>query len=130
MNKIFLSIATLLLIFALVACNSTTDNGTDSGINNDTGENSGNDNNNDNNTGGNGDGNNPGDNGSTSPEDCEHQYELRIDTPAKALADGKGTQICTLCNDEYGVTLPATKTLKVLAVGNSFSVDAMEYLWG
>lgn len=67
--------------------------------------------------------------GSGDSDECEHDYTLCIDTPAKALVDGSGRNICFLCGDEKEIVIPATKTLKVLAVGNSFSVDTMEYLW-
>ena len=151
MKKLLILITSVLLIFALFACNNTsgdanTDDGGDSitdgeGENNGTGdkddgnnENSGSDTengeNNDENGGSDTENGGEGENSGTDTEECEHQYELQILTPAKALADGSGIQICALCSDEYSVTLPATKTLKVLAVGNSFSVDAMEYLWG
>ena len=36
---------------------------------------------------------------------------------------------CTACGDTYTESIPATGSLKILAIGNSFSVDAMEYLW-
>ena len=39
--------------------------------------------------------------------------------------------VCPRCGDRYEEAVPntATKTLKVLALGNSFSQDAMQYLW-
>lgn len=68
------------------------------------------------------------------PEDttaapCDHTYEESIQTPALPLKDGVKLFTCSKCNDSYTEAIPMTKTLKILAVGNSFSSDAMEYLW-
>ncbi|MBE6634449.1 MAG: DUF4886 domain-containing protein [Ruminococcaceae bacterium] len=60
---------------------------------------------------------------------CAHEYGDSITTPAMPLRDGSRTSACTLCGYVNNEVIPATKTLKILAVGNSFSVDAMEYLW-
>lgn len=60
---------------------------------------------------------------------CTHTYAETESIPAKALTDGSRTMTCSLCGDAYTETVPATKSLKVLAIGNSFSVDAMEFLW-
>ena len=60
---------------------------------------------------------------------CEHAYMLTERVSAKPLKDGYQTRTCPHCSSQYRETLPATKTLKVLAIGNSFSQDAVEYLW-
>ena len=61
--------------------------------------------------------------------DCAHSYTEEITVEPKALADGAKTLTCSACGDTKTEAIPATKTLKVLAIGNSFSQDATEYLW-
>jgi len=60
---------------------------------------------------------------------CTHSYAETEAVAAKALTEGSRTMTCSLCGDSYTETIPATKSLKVLAIGNSFSVDGMEFLW-
>lgn len=62
-------------------------------------------------------------------DNCNHQYKLVVNTPAKALQAGSGINVCTVCGDSEDTVIPATNSLKVLAIGNSFSEDAMAYLW-
>ena len=64
-----------------------------------------------------------------SATDCAHSYTEEITLKAKALSDGIKTFTCSACGGSYTEAIPATKTLKVLAIGNSFSSDATEYLW-
>ena len=61
--------------------------------------------------------------------DCVHSYSTEITVKPKALCEGEKTYTCTGCGGAYVEPVPATKTLKVLAIGNSFSSDATEYLW-
>ena len=61
--------------------------------------------------------------------DCAHTYTEEITLKAKALSDGQKTLTCSACGNIITEVIPATKTLKVLAIGNSFSSDATEYLW-
>ena len=61
--------------------------------------------------------------------DCAHTYTETVTEKAKALKDGSKTLTCSACGDTKTEAIPATKTLKVLAIGNSFSQDATEYLW-
>ena len=61
--------------------------------------------------------------------DCVHTYTEVITEKPKALKDGSKTLTCSACGDSRTEAIPATKTLKVLAIGNSFSSDATEYLW-
>ena len=61
--------------------------------------------------------------------DCAHSYTEEITAKALALKDGSKTLTCSACGDTKTEAIPATKTLKVLAIGNSFSQDATEYLW-
>lgn len=63
------------------------------------------------------------------PTDCAHSYTETVIEKAKALKDGAKTLTCSGCGHSYTEAIPATKTLKVLAIGNSFSSDATEYLW-
>ena len=61
--------------------------------------------------------------------DCAHTYNEEILLKPKALSEGKKSYTCTGCGGSYTEAIPATKTLKILAIGNSFSSDATEYFW-
>lgn len=63
------------------------------------------------------------------PTDCAHSYTEEITEKPKALKEGSKILTCSACGDSRTEAIPATKTLKVLAIGNSFSSDATEYLW-
>ena len=63
------------------------------------------------------------------PKDCAHTYEIVDKVRPLAHQDGKATYKCHACKDSYSETLPKTNSLKILAIGNSFSVDATTYLW-
>ena len=63
------------------------------------------------------------------PTNCQHTYVESIEVPAKALADGVKKFTCSACAHSYTEAIPATKEIKILAIGNSFSTDATEYLW-
>ncbi len=71
--------------------------------------------------------------GSTEPKTesspCEHKYEMSVKENPRALKEGINLHTCKKCGDSYEETVPATKSVKILAIGNSFSVDAMEYLY-
>ncbi len=60
---------------------------------------------------------------------CTHSYTSKIETPAMPLKEGVKKYTCSMCGDTYNESIPATKKIKVLAIGNSFSSDATEYLW-
>ncbi len=60
---------------------------------------------------------------------CVHEFEVTVLSEPLPLKDGEQKKVCTKCSETVTEPIPATKTLKVLAVGNSFSVDGMEYLW-
>lgn len=66
---------------------------------------------------------------SSKPTACAHNYLETATIKAKALKEGEKMLKCQKCGAEQTKSIPATKTLKVLAIGNSFSVDGMEYLW-
>lgn len=70
-----------------------------------------------------------GSNGNAEQPSCPHSYVETIEKKPLALAAGTKKQTCSLCGNSYTEIIPATKTLKVLAIGNSFSTDATEYLW-
>lgn len=61
--------------------------------------------------------------------ECTHSYVEEVLQAPKALQDGMARYVCSVCKASYEQTLPMTKSVKILAIGNSFSVDAMEYLW-
>lgn len=65
----------------------------------------------------------------TEPACINHTYERNIKTEALALRDGEIEYVCTNCKHSYSESIPATKSIKVLALGNSFTVDSMHHLW-
>ena len=61
---------------------------------------------------------------------CEHDYVEIARTEAMPLSDGVVISECTLCKEQKrDVHTPMTRKLKLLAIGNSFSNDALGYLW-
>ena len=64
-----------------------------------------------------------------SPEDCEHEYSSSKVTlePTPSTA-GKLEKYCGNCYTAFEERIPTR--LKLLAIGNSFSVDALEHLGG
>ena len=54
------------------------------------------------------------------PTECAHSYTEEITEKPKALKDGSKILTCSACGDSRTEAIPATKTLKVLAIGNSF----------
>lgn len=65
-----------------------------------------------------------------SPVKCDScSYDETVEKPAKTFEEGVMRYICKTCGDSYTEAIPATKSIKILAVGNSFSINAMEYLW-
>ena len=63
-------------------------------------------------------------------DSCAHEYTETVVTPALALKDGEKLKKCNKCGNEETEVIPMTKTLKILALGNSFTVDATRHLWG
>ena len=62
---------------------------------------------------------------------CSHdEWEETARTDALALAEGSVTRTCKSCGLTETEIIPATGTIKVLAIGNSFSVDAVTHLQG
>ncbi len=60
---------------------------------------------------------------------CIHEYEEYIEVKPTTFGEGKAVYTCSDCGDAYDAVLPATKSLKLLAIGNSFSQDAFEHLY-
>lgn len=58
---------------------------------------------------------------------CTHSYSETVKKEAKVFEPGIKRLTCQLCRHTYEEAIPATKSLKVLAIGNSYSVDALEY---
>ena len=46
-----------------------------------------------------------------------------------ALKEGEIRYECALCGEKYSDPIPATKSIKILALGNSFTVDGTHHLW-
>ncbi len=63
------------------------------------------------------------------PPVCAHSYEETVITPPDYLKAGEKELVCSLCGDKQTAEIPAITSIKILAIGNSFSEDAMEYLW-
>ena len=55
---------------------------------------------------------------------CEHDFEYTVVTPAGMLTDGERISTCKKCGELFTEAIPATRTIKILAFGNSFSNDA------
>lgn len=63
----------------------------------------------------------------TSP--CQHSYSETVEKEASVVVDGVKKYTCTACGEGYTEAIPATKSLKLLAIGNSFSDDSFAQLW-
>ena len=60
---------------------------------------------------------------------CDHLFTRRkVLVQVTTTTDGKVANVCGKCGGWKEETVPAVKSLKILAIGNSFSDDAMEYL--
>ena len=68
-------------------------------------------------------------NSSSETATCEHNYVEKEVVQPMALKDGKRKSVCSICSAEQTETLPATKSIKILALGNSFTIDSMQHLW-
>ena len=58
-----------------------------------------------------------------------HKYEQIVTVKPTTFNEGKCKYVCKICADSYESVIPATKSLKILSIGNSFSQDAMEHLY-
>ena len=60
-------------------------------------------------------------------ETCD--YLSKVEKKASTFEEGIMKYICKVCKNSYTEPIAATKSIKILAVGNSFSINAMEYLY-
>ena len=61
----------------------------------------------------------------------DHNIVVTQKVEALALKDGEATYACSRCGKlDHTEVLPATKSLKILAIGNSFTQDSTTHLWG
>lgn len=59
--------------------------------------------------------------------DCSHDYSLIERADPSVFEDGRELLRCDKCGLEKENVIPATRTVKLLAIGNSFSIDALEH---
>lgn len=64
------------------------------------------------------------------PADCTHQYEEKITKQPGIFGEGVKTFSCDLCQSSYTESVPRLEddNIKILAVGNSLTNDATQYL--
>lgn len=61
---------------------------------------------------------------------CQHtEVTQTVEREAQALMEGTMRFTCNQCGNSRTEEIPATKSVKILAIGNSFSMDCVEYLW-
>lgn len=61
--------------------------------------------------------------------ECAHDFTRRIVLEqVTTQTDGKIANVCGICGGWQEEILPAVKSLKILAIGNSFSDNALQYL--
>ncbi len=69
-------------------------------------------------------------NTNTTKKECkEHTYTEKTEIIPTTFKEGKKKLSCTKCGYKTEEILPATDSLKILCIGNSYSVDSMEYLY-
>ncbi len=71
----------------------------------------------------------PAETTTAAPAVCEHVYEETVLTSADYKNPGEKELKCSACGETKKEEIPVKRDIKILAIGNSFSVDAMEYLW-
>ena len=77
-----------------------------------------------------GDAQNGGDNIEPEAPACVHEYVEVERIEPMPLKDGEAKLACTLCDETKVDSIPMTRKLKILTIGNSFVGDALHYLWG
>ena len=66
----------------------------------------------------------------TEPVVCQHEEVKKVVKKAGVFEDGHEKTICDFCGETLDeIKLPATNSIKILAIGNSFSQDATTYLY-
>lgn len=64
------------------------------------------------------------------PPICEvHQFETTFLTAPGIKTEGMMRHTCKVCHTQSLRIIPPTDSIKILAIGNGFSSDAVEYLW-
>ncbi len=57
----------------------------------------------------------------------EHTFKSEVTVKPKTFTEGLAVHTC-ICTESYDEVLEPTKTLKLLAIGNSFAIDALTHL--
>ena len=66
----------------------------------------------------------------TTNKKCEnHQFSEKTEIVATTFEDGVKSFTCKKCGERKTEAIPATNSLKILCIGNSYSIDSMEYLY-
>ena len=63
------------------------------------------------------------------PATCTHEYEEKVTRKPRVLDVGEKTFTCKFCKTSYTEEIAKTDTIKILAVGNSLTSNATQYLW-
>ena len=63
------------------------------------------------------------------PLTCTHEFVETVTRKPRVLDVGEKTFICKFCGTSYTEEIEKTDTVKILAVGNSLSSNATQYLW-
>lgn len=63
------------------------------------------------------------------PATCTHEYKEKITRKPRVLDVGEKTFTCKFCKTSYTEEIAKTDTIKILAVGNSLTSNATQYLW-
>ena len=61
---------------------------------------------------------------------CKHtEVTHTVERESQALREGIMRITCNQCGNSRTEEIPATKSVKILSIGNCFSMDCVEYLW-
>lgn len=60
---------------------------------------------------------------------CDHQWNATVKKAAYGFQEGIMTRTCEKCGESYDESIPASGTVKILMIGNSFSEDSACFLW-
>ncbi len=60
---------------------------------------------------------------------CAHMYEEKILVEGSYMETQVRERVCLLCGDVQIREIPGKNSIRILSVGNSFSEDALQYLW-
>ena len=59
---------------------------------------------------------------------CHHSYAETVTKEPTIYETGEANYTCVLCGESYNAQIPAVP-VRILAIGNSYSVDSTTYLW-